>query len=100
MTTMLETNKPNLPVYGLLHVACTLELIDSHRGATSVANSILVAGRRTIAVRLCSGHLIVSKALARADTLTVRFLISLSLVEKDAHSLVNAYRKVHGKESS
>ena len=38
-------------------------------------------GRRIIRVGLCKSHLLVSKALARADTMSIRFLVALSLVE-------------------
>jgi hypothetical protein len=100
---MPETNN-SLPIFGLLPVHLVLELIDSHRGATAVANSVLLDGKRTIAVRLCSGHLLVSKALARADALTIRFLIALSLVEfclfwssaRDGASVRNELKRLAG----
>jgi len=51
-------NRPDsLPSFGLLTIGVTLELIGSHNGATAVARSCLVEAQRTIAVRLCSGHL-------------------------------------------
>ena len=103
---MSETNKPNLPVYGLLHVACTLELIDSHRGATAVANSGLVDGRRTIVMKLCRSHPLVARSLGSADTLVIRFLIGLALGEyvlfwgssHDGSAIRNALKKLAGIE--
>jgi hypothetical protein len=99
---MQETN--NLASFGLLTVHTTLELVDSHRGATAVANSVLVAGQRTIRIRLCQEHLMVSRALQRADNLTIRFLAALSLVEfcafwnsaRDGASVRNELKRLAG----
>jgi hypothetical protein len=69
-------------VIGLIPVHVTLELIEVHNGATAIARSYMERdGRRIIRVGLCKSHLLISKALARADTLFVRFLVALSLVE-------------------
>jgi hypothetical protein len=98
-------NQPDsLPSFGLLTVRITLELIGEHDGATAIARSALVEGKRTIRVGLYQEHLIVSKALARADALTVRFLIALSLVEfcafwyaaRDGASVRNELKRLSG----
>jgi hypothetical protein len=69
-------------VIGLIPVHVTLELFEVHNGATAIAHSYMERdGRRIIRVGLCKSHLLVSKALARADTMSVRFLVALSLVE-------------------
>jgi hypothetical protein len=69
-------------VIGLIPVHVTLELIEAYSGATAVAHSYMERdGRRIIRVALCKNQLLVCKALARADTLCIRFLVALSLVE-------------------
>lgn len=83
----MHTDKNQLPTtntqpqIGLLTIRATLELIDFHNGATAIAHSTLRDDQRVIRIRLCTGHLIVSKSLARADVLIVRFLVSLALTE-------------------
>jgi hypothetical protein len=101
---MSEINKQSLPIFGLLTVRVSLALIDSHRGATAVANSVLLDGKRTIRVGLCQEHLLVSRALQRADNLTVRFLAGLALVEfclfwgdtRDGASVRNELKRLAG----
>jgi hypothetical protein len=92
-------------VIGLLSVHVTLELIEVHNSATAVAHSYMERdGRRIIRVGLCKSHLLVSKALARADTLFVRFLVALSLVEfclfwnasTDGRGVTRALRQLAG----
>jgi hypothetical protein len=78
--TMSEKTN-NQASFGLLTICTTLELIGEHNGATAIARSALVDGKRTIRIGLCQEHLIVSRALQRADNLAIRFLIALSLVE-------------------
>jgi hypothetical protein len=70
------------PVIAVRPVRITLELIDATR-ATAVAHSGLDPqdGGRLIRVGLCGAHILVNRSLHRADTLFVRFLIGLSLVE-------------------
>jgi hypothetical protein len=80
---MLETNN-NLPSYGLIEVRIALELTAPNTtldSATAIARSCLVDGRRAIRIGLNASHLIVSRALHRADVVTIRFLVALSLVE-------------------
>jgi hypothetical protein len=95
----------NLPSFGLVGIFTTLELIGSHNnGATALARSCLVDGRRTVRVELYQDHLLVSRALLRADTLTIRFLIALSLVEfcafwsgsRDGSAVRNELKKIAG----
>ena len=101
---MSETNKPSLPVFGLLPIAFTLELVGEHNGATAIARSALVDGRRTIRIGLCQEHLIVSRALSRSDSVVLRFLIALSLVEfclfwgdtRDGASVRNELKRLGG----
>jgi hypothetical protein len=72
------------PLFALRPVRLTLELIDAtHGGATAIAHSALDQqdGTRLIRVGLCSTHILVNRALRRADTVTIKFLIGLSLVE-------------------
>jgi hypothetical protein len=105
---MSETNNrsDSLPSFGLLTVNVALELVDSHHGATAVARSELVNGVRTIRVKLCQNHLIVSRACQRADTVVVRFLLGLALVEftqfwghsRDGASVNRELRKLAGFE--
>jgi hypothetical protein len=92
-------------VIGLVSVHVTLELIEVHNGATAVAHSYMERdGRRMIRVGLCKSHLLVSKALARADTLAIRFLVALSLVEfclfwnasTDGRGVTRALRQLAG----
>jgi hypothetical protein len=92
-------------VIGLVPVHVTLELIEAHNGATAVAHSYMERdGRRIIRVGLCKSHLLVSKALARADTLAIRFLVALSLMEfclfwnasTDGRGVTRALRQLAG----
>jgi hypothetical protein len=99
-----ETDNRPAVSYGLLHVVINLTLIGSHNGATAVARSCLVEGQRVVRVGLCQDHLLVNRALARADTLSIRFLVSLSLVEfvqfwggsRDGAAVRNALKKIAG----
>ena len=52
-----------------------------NRGGTAVARSAQKDGARTIRIDLNRGHVLVSRALHRADSLTIRFFAGLSLVE-------------------
>ena len=68
--------------YGLLDVAIALQLQDAPGNTTASARSGICAdGSRGIRVWLCPAHLLVSRALHRADNLTIRFLTALALVE-------------------
>jgi len=92
-------------VIGLIPVHVTLELFEVHNGATAIAHSYMERdGRRIIRVGLCKSHLLVSKALARADTMSIRFLVALSLVEfclvwanaTDGRGITRALRRMAG----
>jgi hypothetical protein len=100
----MSNQTPQSVSYGLLPVSLRLELIAEYHGATAVAKSARIDGRRVVRIGLCKDHLLVSKALARADTLTIRFLISLSLTEfclfwssaRDGAVIRNELKKIAG----
>jgi hypothetical protein len=84
-----------------------LELIDAtHAGATAIAHSSRGEqdSTRIIRVGLCATHLLVKRALHRADTVTIKFLIGLSLVEyclfswhaSDGKGVTDALRQAAG----
>ena len=63
-------------------VAVVLCMVDElNRGGTAVARSAQKDGARTIRIDLNRGHVLVAKALHRADSVTIRFFAGLSLVE-------------------
>jgi hypothetical protein len=95
------------PLVALRPVRVTLELIDaSHTGATAVAHSGLDQedGARLIRVGLCGTHILVNRALHRADTFAIRFLIGIALVEyslfwwhsSDGKGVTDALRQAAG----
>jgi hypothetical protein len=79
-TTVAETSAP---VITNIAVTVKLKLVDElSTGGTAVARSALSKeGERRIRISLNRVHLLVSKALLRADSLLIRFLVSLSLTE-------------------
>ena len=98
----------NLPIFGLLSVRVTLELIGEHNGATAIAHSALdPGGQRIIRSGLCANHLLVNRALQRADTVSIRFFVALALVEfcqfwansRDGASVCRELRKLAGYQS-
>lgn len=91
--------------YGLLEVHVALQLQDAAGGATGSARSGLCAdGRRGIRIWLAPAHLLVSRALHRADALTIRFLVGLALVEfcafwvgtRDGAAVTRAFKRLAG----
>jgi hypothetical protein len=98
------------PIIALRPVRLTLELIDAtHGGATAIAHSGLdhQDGTRLIRVGLCSTHLLVNRALHRADSVIIKFLIGMSLVEytifwwrtDDGQAVVKVLREMAGYAS-
>jgi hypothetical protein len=82
-TTASKINRTR-PRLALRPVRITLELIDPPAcSATAIARSDRERddGTRLIRVGLRPAHLLVQRALHRADTLHLRFLVGLSLVE-------------------
>jgi hypothetical protein len=87
---------------GTVHV--WLELVEARNGATAVAHSYRDRDGRMIRIRLCAGHVLVSRLLARADAFAIRFLVSLSLIEyclywnatTDGHGVQRALRELAG----
>jgi hypothetical protein len=68
--------------YGLLDVAVALQLQNNPGGAPVTARSGLYPnGGRGIRIWFDPAHLMVSRALHRSDSLTIRFLVGLALVE-------------------
>jgi hypothetical protein len=92
--------------FGLLDVHVTLQLRDESSDATGVARSALSDGRRVIRISLFQTHLFVSRALPRADALTIRFLVGLALSEfcafwgrtRDGAAVRRALKKLAGFE--
>ena len=77
------TGVAGTPVISLVNVVVKLKLVDELvAGGTAIAKSALSKeGGRRIRISLNKSHLLVSKSLLRADALTVRFLVALSLTE-------------------
>jgi hypothetical protein len=105
--TKIPATRNSEPIFAMRSVRATLELIDaSHGGATAIAHSALEeeTATRIIRVGLCSRHLLVDRALRRADTSTIKFLIGLSLVEyclfwwhaSDGKGVTDALREIAG----
>jgi hypothetical protein len=68
--------------YGLVGVHVALQLQTAHGGGTAVARSgIHENGARGINIWLSQDHLLTNRALSRADSLLIRFLVALALVE-------------------
>jgi hypothetical protein len=68
--------------YGLIDVAVMIQLQSCPGGATAVARSGLNPdGSRGIRIWLNPEHLMISRSLSRSDSLTIRFLVALSLTE-------------------
>jgi hypothetical protein len=95
------------PLVALRPVRITLELIDSlHGDATAIAHSTRDPqdGTRMIRVGLCNKHILVNRALRRADTFAIRFLIGIALVEyslfwwhsSDGKGVTDALRQAAG----
>jgi hypothetical protein len=102
---MLAPNDTTTPtVIGLSPIAIILEVIPEHRGSAVVANSALIDGRRTIIVKLCRSHPLVSRSLAGGDSALVRFLVGLALTEfclfwgggHDGSSVRNEFKRMAG----
>ena len=95
------------PLFALRSVRVTLELIDaSHGGSTAIAHSRLDQQDDTRLIRIGLGttHLLVNRALHRADTFAIRFLVGLALVEyslfwwhaSDGKGVTDALRSLAG----
>jgi hypothetical protein len=81
--TVQPNGEPPAATVGLIVVRVTLELSDMPpSGAPSIVYGCIGKDdRREIRIKLSGNHLLVSKALLRADTLTIKFLIGLALSE-------------------
>ena len=74
-----ELIKFTLAPYSVDVVLCLVDELT--RGGTAVARSAQKDGARTIRIDLNRGHVLVAKALHRADSLIIRFFAGLALVE-------------------
>ena len=105
MTTVPISPPTPAAHFGLIDVKVDLQLCDEPRGATATARSgLFVNGTRGIRVSLASNHLLVTRSLSRADTLTIRFVVGLALVEfcafwastRDGAAVTRAFKRMAG----
>ena len=107
---MSDTNNQpaSAPVITNVTVVVKMKLVDElSTGGTAIARSALSKeSARRIRISLNKSHLLVSRALLRADSLLIRFLVSQSLTEfcwawkqsRDFKAIEQAFKRIAGMD--